>query len=139
MPSDPPADEERSPSSRKTSAPDPRGWALITCERNLPRAAEDETFCSICVAHTHVSSHHCKFCGKCVLGFDHHCKWLNNCVGKANYKVFMATVASTTALLLLYCALALNILLGAMTDFTDLEDRGRLSARGVLLPRIWAS
>jgi len=30
--------------------------------------------------------YHCRWCNRCVIGFDHHCEWLNICICAANYK-----------------------------------------------------
>jgi len=54
--------------------------------------------CTICKTHVLELSKHCGFCDRCVDGFDHHCKWLNNCIGKQNYKIFVALIATLQVL-----------------------------------------
>ncbi|CAJ0579085.1 unnamed protein product, partial [Mesorhabditis spiculigera] len=46
-------------------------------------------FCPKCIAVKPDRSHHCSFCGTCVLKFDHHCPWVNTCVNFHNYKFFL--------------------------------------------------
>mmetsp|Transcript_9606 Transcript_9606/g.28206 ORF Transcript_9606/g.28206 Transcript_9606/m.28206 type:complete len:232 (-) Transcript_9606:65-760(-) len=87
---------------------------------------DDEKFCVICVANTSTTSQHCRYCEKCVEGFDHHCKWLNNCVGKANYKYFFMTVTSVLLFLIIHIAYTVYIIAYAGVDHSgfreDLED-----------------
>ncbi len=54
------------------------------------------SYCTACQSFTEKGSKHCRRCNRCVSGFDHHCKWLNNCVGRANYRLFLAVLASVT-------------------------------------------
>ena len=55
-------------------------------------------FCCTCWQWKPPRTHHCYFCGVCVLKMDHHCPWINNCVGHKNQKYFI--------LMLLYISLA---------------------------------
>eukprot|EP00756_Hemistasia_phaeocysticola_P034040 Hpha_TRINITY_DN16501_c2_g2::TRINITY_DN16501_c2_g2_i1::g.137187::m.137187/K18932/ZDHHC; palmitoyltransferase len=47
-------------------------------------------FCRRCLQWKPPRSHHCPFCGACVLKMDHHCPWINNCVGHFNQKWFVS-------------------------------------------------
>jgi DHHC palmitoyltransferase len=33
------------------------------------------SYCHACKVDVHSSSRHCRYCDKCILGFDHHCVW----------------------------------------------------------------
>ncbi|KAG2230980.1 hypothetical protein INT48_002759 [Thamnidium elegans] len=46
-------------------------------------------FCKTCHVYKPPRSHHCRYCGRCVLKMDHHCPWINNCVGHDNYGHFV--------------------------------------------------
>ena len=43
--------------------------------------------CQHCHTIKYPRTHHCKICGKCVVGYDHHCSWLN-CIGIHNIRFF---------------------------------------------------
>ena len=49
-------------------------------------------FCEICQCVKPPRTHHCRKCGRCVLGMDHHCRWVANCVGQRNLKQFLLFV-----------------------------------------------
>ncbi|KAJ3761493.1 DHHC palmitoyltransferase-domain-containing protein [Lentinula raphanica] len=47
-------------------------------------------FCRICWTAKPDRTHHCSFCGRCVLKMDHHCPWLGNrCIGHRTYPAFL--------------------------------------------------
>lgn len=65
-------------------------------------------YCTDCQQEVVGSTKHCNQCKICIDKFDHHCVWLNLCIGRRNYKLFIATLLSTTGFLtytLLYSAL----------------------------------
>lgn len=41
-------------------------------------------YCDTCHIIRQLRTHHCRYCGKCVLVHDHHCTYVNNCIGKNN-------------------------------------------------------
>ncbi|EFJ44945.1 hypothetical protein VOLCADRAFT_106181 [Volvox carteri f. nagariensis] len=44
---------------------------------------------------------HCRYCNRCVEGFDHHCMWLGVCVGTRNHHLFARYIAVQAAVVLL--------------------------------------
>ena len=63
-------------STYATTMIDPVDDAVNSKNRN--KALEYGTqvsYCHACKVDVHSSSRHCRYCDKCVLGFDHHCSW----------------------------------------------------------------
>ena len=52
-------------------------------------------YCYLCEINVGMTSKHCRYCDKCVVGFDHHCVWLNTCIGSKNYPWFFTTVLAS--------------------------------------------
>jgi len=46
-------------------------------------------FCELCQQWKPPRSHHCSFCGRCVLRMDHHCPFTGNCIGMRNHGHFV--------------------------------------------------
>ena len=44
--------------------------------------------CGICKVKQPRGTHHCKYCGVCVVGWDHHCQWMGKCIGRKNVCFF---------------------------------------------------
>jgi hypothetical protein len=40
-----------------------------------PQYGTQLSYCHACKVDVHSSSRHCRYCDKCVIGFDHHCSW----------------------------------------------------------------
>ncbi|KAG2444817.1 hypothetical protein HXX76_001559 [Chlamydomonas incerta] len=51
---------------------------------------------------------HCRYCDRCVQGFDHHCWWLGVCVGARNHHYFTRYAASQALVCLLGAHYALT-------------------------------
>jgi palmitoyltransferase ZDHHC1/11 len=51
---------------------DPADNAVLSDQR--PSDEEDGVYCYLCERNVDDTSKHCRFCDKCVVGFDHHCK-----------------------------------------------------------------
>ena len=75
-------------------------------------------FCWVCGIDVNEISMHCKFCDKCVMGFDHHCHWLNTCVGKENYEYFFRTVGSTLALVLVHGSVLAGLVISFFVQYS---------------------
>ena len=56
---------------------------------------QDRVYCYLCEINVGMTSKHCRYCDKCVVGFDHHCVWLNTCIGSKNYPWFFTTVLAS--------------------------------------------
>jgi palmitoyltransferase len=65
---------------------------LAAGAKGRTQGAPDKSFCWVCQVHVAKPSKHCRFCCKCIKGFDHHCAWLNTCIGEANYGYFFRCV-----------------------------------------------
>lgn len=46
-------------------------------------------YCTRCEIVKPYRTHHCRHCGKCILGMDHHCPWIGQCVGARNHVFFV--------------------------------------------------
>ncbi|KAK7468920.1 palmitoyltransferase for Vac8p [Stygiomarasmius scandens] len=56
-------------------------------------------WCRACWAPKPERTHHCSFCGRCVLKMDHHCPWLGNrCIGHRTYPAFLHFILCITLL-----------------------------------------
>lgn len=93
--------------------------------RDKPSRKGDRRFCHKCMLNSSKDSFHCRFCNKCVAGFDHHCKWLNNCVGRANYPYFVTTVTAVLAFLVVHVAFTVVLALDFAEDGSAFEETSR--------------
>lgn len=80
-------------------------------------------FCTDCSVPVAPRSKHCRVCNKCVGVFDHHCMWLNNCIGGRNYKAFLGTVSSASAMTGVFLGSCIYVLVGSFTDADAFEER----------------
>jgi len=71
---------------------------------------EGSLYCSRCRCTVGKETKHCWDCNKCVERFDHHCPWLNTCVGKQNYGWFFMTTWALLAMLGLWVASSILLL-----------------------------
>eukprot|EP00597_Dinobryon_sp_UTEXLB2267_P012992 CAMPEP_0170118706 /NCGR_PEP_ID=MMETSP0020_2-20130122/13903_1 /TAXON_ID=98059 /ORGANISM="Dinobryon sp., Strain UTEXLB2267" /LENGTH=436 /DNA_ID=CAMNT_0010347823 /DNA_START=338 /DNA_END=1648 /DNA_ORIENTATION=- len=70
-----------------------------SANRNASNANNSNVHCYLCEKKSvHSTAKHCRYCDKCVKGFDHHCKWLNTCIGSGNYFYFLGVVFSVALL-----------------------------------------
>ena len=53
-------------------------------------------YCMKCQLAKPPRTHHCSYCGRCVMRMDHHCPWIGNCVGLYNHKIFLMFVLHAT-------------------------------------------
>lgn len=53
----------------------------VTCKElnKSPEYGVKISYCHACKVDVHSSSRHCRYCDKCVIGFDHHCSWYVSC------------------------------------------------------------
>ena len=58
---------------------------------------EDRYFCQPCQLYRYDSTHHCRYCVKCVRGYDHHCSFFGKCIGRRNYAIFVGFMLSMGA------------------------------------------
>ncbi|GIL50813.1 hypothetical protein Vafri_6950 [Volvox africanus] len=94
-------DASSSPTSQFTASTDDCESALfgavsLTADRNSP------ALCPQCGCLRRLpTTAHCRYCNRCVEGFDHHCMWLGVCVGARNHHLFArySLVQTTVALL----------------------------------------
>ena len=93
--------------------------------RDKPSRKADLRFCPNCMLNSSKESFHCRFCSKCVAGFDHHCKWLNNCVGRANYPYCVATVTAVLAFLVVHVAFTVVLFLDFAEDASAFEETSK--------------
>ncbi|GLC43260.1 hypothetical protein PLESTF_000409900 [Pleodorina starrii] len=56
-----------------------------------------------CLRRSPATTQHCRYCDRCVDGFDHHCMWLGVCVGGRNHHLFARYATTQTAVVLLGC------------------------------------
>ena len=63
--------------------------AMDSTDQAAVATTEHLVLCRLCNSLVRISSKHCRFCERCVVGFDH-CEWLNTCIGKANYCILMS-------------------------------------------------
>ncbi|MCL4152657.1 UNVERIFIED_CONTAM: hypothetical protein GTU68_034517 [Idotea baltica] len=82
-----PADPQLRAQKRKQQIPE--------FDRNVHSHVIENGRCHLCnITITSQRTKHCSACNKCVDVFDHHCKWLNHCIGKRNYLIFIACLAT---------------------------------------------
>ncbi|KAJ4482381.1 DHHC palmitoyltransferase-domain-containing protein [Lentinula aciculospora] len=74
-------------------------------------------FCRICWTPKPDRTHHCSFCGRCVLKMDHHCPWLGNrCVGHRTYPAFLHFLLCITLLAIYVAVLCAHALYYAFNN-----------------------
>ncbi|KIK69775.1 hypothetical protein GYMLUDRAFT_150783 [Collybiopsis luxurians FD-317 M1] len=74
-------------------------------------------WCRSCWAPKPERTHHCSFCGRCVLKMDHHCPWLGNrCIGHRTYPVFLHFLLCITLLAIYVAVLCANALYYAFNN-----------------------
>ena len=90
-------------------------------------------YCYLCEINVGLTSKHCRYCDKCVVGFDHHCVWLNTCIGSKNYHWFFTTVLSSALFTVTSTVLSLALLIesfntpdriAALSYFTPITIHG---------------
>ena len=89
---------------------DPADDYVLACN-NEGHGDTTRVYCYLCEINVGLTSKHCRYCDKCVVGFDHHCVWLNTCIGSKNYHWFFATVISSGMICTLSLGLALALLI----------------------------
>ena len=72
---------------------------------------QDRVYCYLCEINVGLTSKHCRYCDKCVVGFDHHCVWLNTCIGSKNYHWFFITVIASALFTVTSTVLSLALLI----------------------------
>jgi hypothetical protein len=72
--------------------------------------ASSHKLCRACNRPKPLRSHHCDFCGGCILKMDHHCPWINVCVGFRNQKFFFQFLTY----IVLTCIIGVAILLATI-------------------------
>ncbi|KAI8891082.1 zf-DHHC-domain-containing protein [Backusella circina FSU 941] len=70
--------------------------AILEAEELTSMGMAGARYCKKCDCYKPPRSHHCRYCGKCILKMDHHCPWINNCVGFGNYAYFLRFIYSAT-------------------------------------------
>ena len=85
-----------SSSGNSSSAPCSQCGAVRSLEREGDEV--DELGCG-----RNVVVVHCRYCDRCVLGFDHHCWWLGVCVGARNHNHFTRYAASQVCMCVCMC------------------------------------
>ncbi|KAJ3996689.1 DHHC palmitoyltransferase-domain-containing protein [Lentinula boryana] len=74
-------------------------------------------FCRICWTSKPDRTHHCSFCGRCVLKMDHHCPWLGNrCIGHRTYPAFLHLLLCITLLAIYVAVLCAHALYYAFNN-----------------------
>jgi hypothetical protein len=66
-----------------------RGLLAQVLRGDIPPCLRSLPICFRCNLPFPRNSHHCSFCGKCVLRFDHHCGVVGACIGDKNFKAFV--------------------------------------------------
>ena len=99
---------------------DPADDYVITCN-NEGHGDQSRVYCYLCEINVGLTSKHCRYCDKCVVGFDHHCVWLNTCIGTKNYHWFFATVISSGMLCTLSLGLSLALLIESFTSSVRIQ------------------
>eukprot|EP00466_Bigelowiella_natans_P012979 jgi/Bigna1/87396/estExt_fgenesh1_pg.C_200010 len=64
----------------------------LEVEGGTQRTGKEGSWCSICHTHRPTRSHHCRFCGRCILKRGHHCYFTQTCIGLHNQKHFAALI-----------------------------------------------
>ncbi|CAO3650714.1 unnamed protein product [Mucor hiemalis] len=72
-------------------------------------------YCKTCDVYKPPRSHHCRYCGRCVLKMDHHCPWIDNCVGHDNYGHFLRFIIYADAA----CFYVIVLLVGRVRAIMD--------------------
>ncbi|CAG8506163.1 2089_t:CDS:2 [Acaulospora morrowiae] len=94
-------------------------------------------WCGICRFKVGWGTRHCKFCNKCVQGFDHHCRWLNCCIAESNYRydefrTFVTFLISS----LLASIMSLWLAVRAFNVYLDSEDIYKMNVRLIISPLV---
>ncbi|KAF9061450.1 DHHC palmitoyltransferase-domain-containing protein [Rhodocollybia butyracea] len=80
-------------------------------------------WCRSCWAPKPDRTHHCSFCGRCVLKMDHHCPWLGNrCVGHRTYPAFIHFLFCITLLSIYTAVLCAHALYYAFNNPYSIDE-----------------
>ena len=82
-------------------------------------SANERVYCYLCEVNVGLTSKHCRYCDKCIVGFDHHCVWLNTCIGTKNYLWFFTAVTSSA----LFCTTSTVLSLALLIDVCSAPAR----------------
>ncbi|KIY66639.1 zf-DHHC-domain-containing protein, partial [Cylindrobasidium torrendii FP15055 ss-10] len=74
-------------------------------------------WCRKCWAPKPERTHHCTYCGRCVLKMDHHCPWIgHNCIGHRTYPAFLHFLLCITLFAAYLAVLSANAVLYAFRN-----------------------
>ena len=79
------------------------------------RGSGGRHWCEKCRVELTLRIKHCRFCDKCIRGWDHHCLWIGTCVGVENHRWFLLYLGSQT----ICTILALDLFVVSKLDLKD--------------------
>ncbi|CAO3612574.1 unnamed protein product [Mucor fragilis] len=89
--------------------------SLVVSKEITSEGITGPRYCKSCNVYKPPRSHHCRYCGRCVLKMDHHCPWIDNCVGYDNYGHFMRFIIYAD----IACSYVLLLLIGRVRAIMD--------------------